>query len=292
MINENQEELAALEALHLLEGEEKARFDREAAQNPELLQRVDEMRVAAAALAHVAPPAEPPSGLKERILASAEGRSRAAEHSKEPKRLLSFPVLVAWTVAACFVLTTAWTAQLYFSALNRNALLVLQQRLADDELQAARNRIESERLLDARELELAKQGEEEARHEVAVLTQKMKDSDDLAKMKIAALVSLAGDSAQALAVAVWDPANQRGVLSVEKLPAAMMDRDYQLWVIPTGAGSAPVSAGIFQVDPATGAGRTTFTAGRPIAAVAKFAISLEPKGGSIAPVGKIVLASQ
>jgi hypothetical protein len=195
-------------------------------------------------------------------------------------------------VAACFVLTTAWTAQLYFSAIGRNALLVDQQRLADDELQAARNRIESERLLDARELELAKQGEEEARREVAVLTQKMKDSDDLAKMKIAALVSLAGDSAQALAVAVWDPANQRGVLSVEKLPAALSDRDYQLWVIPTGAGSAPVSAGIFQIDPATGAGRTTFTARRPIAAVAKFAISLEPKGGSISPVGRIVLASQ
>jgi len=292
MINENQEELAALEALHLLEGEEKARFDREAAQNPELLRRVDELRAAAAALAHVAPPAEPPSGLKERILASAEGRGQAGEPSKEPRRLLSFPVLIGWSVAACFVLTTAWTAQLYFSAIARNALLVEQQRLADDELQAARNRIESERLLDNRELELAKQGEEEARREVAVLAQKMKDSDDLAKMKIAALVSLAGDSPQALAIAVWDPANQRGVLSVEKLPAALSGRDYQLWVIPTGAGSAPVSAGIIQVDPATGAGRTTFTAVRPIAAVAKFAISLEPKGGSISPVGKIVLASQ
>jgi len=292
MINENQEDLAALEALHLLEGEEKARFDREAVQNPELLRRVDELRSAAAAIAHVAPLAEPPPGLKERILDSAEGRSHAGKPSNEPRRLLSFPVLIAWSVAACFVLTTAWTAQLYFSALNRNALLVLQQRLADDELQAARNRIESERLLDRRELELARQGEEEARHEVAVLTQKMKDSDDLAKMKIAALVSLAGDSAQALAVAVWDPANQRGVLSVEKLPAALRDRDYQLWVIPTGAGSAPVSAGIFQIDPATGAGRTTFTARRPIAAVAKFAISLEPKGGSISPVGRIVLASQ
>jgi anti-sigma-K factor RskA len=292
MINEHQEELAALEALHLLEGEEKARFDQEAARNPELLRRVDELRAAAAALAHVAPTIEPPSSLKERILTSAESRRQAGEPSNVPKRLLSFPVLIGWSVAACLALTTAWAAQLYFTAFDRNARLVAQQKLADDELQAARSQIESERQANSRELELAKQSEEEARREVAALTQRMKDRDDLAQMKIAALVSLAGDSAQALAVAVWDPENQRGVLSVEKLPAALADKDYQLWVIPTGAGSAPVSAGIFSVDPATGAVRTAFTARKPIQAVAKFAISLEPKGGSIAPVGKIVLVSQ
>lgn len=286
MINDNQEELAALEALHLLEGDDKTRFDEEAARNPELLQKVDELREAAAALAHVAPPAEPPSNLKERILASAEGRG--SEHS----RRILFPVIIAWAAAAFFALTAAWTAHLYFTSLARNALLVDQQKLADDELRSARSRIKSERLLSGRELALASRNAEEARREVVVLMQKMKERDDLAQMKIAALVSLAGDSAQALAVAVWDPENQRGVLSVEKLPAAMQDRDYQLWVIPTGAGSAPVSAGIFQVDPVTGAGRTLFKAGKPIEAVAKFAISLEPKGGSPAPVGKIVLISQ
>ena len=105
MINEHQEELAALEALHLLEGEEKARFDQEAARNPELLRMVDELRAAAAALAHVAPTIEPPSSLKERILTSAESRRQAGEPSNVPKRLLSFPA-VSYTHLGAAVLRT------------------------------------------------------------------------------------------------------------------------------------------------------------------------------------------
>jgi anti-sigma-K factor RskA len=298
MIDEHQEERAALDALDLLEGEEKARFDAEVARNPELRRHVEELRAAATALAHTAPQIDPPAGLKERILAAAPTRyvPAAPAHSQPSNKLLSFPILIAWAAAACFALSTAWTARLYVMARTQSAVLMDQQKLADAELQALRNRYEAERLLTTRELALARDRAAHSQDQVAQLEQKLKNESDLAQMRIAALVSLAGNSPQALAVAVWDPENQRGVLSVGKLPAAGPGKDYQLWVIPASTQAVPkphpISAGVFKVDPGTNSARTLFRADEPVASVATFAVSVEPTGGSRAPSSDIVLLGQ
>ena len=110
----------------------------------------------------------------------------------------------------------------------------------------------------------------------------------IADYKIATLASLLGTSSQAGAVAVWNPASQEGVLTVQKLPALAADKDYQLWVVDPQY-SIPVDGGVFKVDPATGEGRLIFHPNRPVKTVAKFAVSLERKGGVPKAEGPMVL---
>ncbi|HEY1108323.1 MAG TPA: hypothetical protein VGE76_06815, partial [Opitutaceae bacterium] len=76
MIDEHQEELAALYAFDLLEGEERARFEAALAQDPQLQALVHELRETSAQLAH-AQATPPPAALKDRVLASIAGRAGA-----------------------------------------------------------------------------------------------------------------------------------------------------------------------------------------------------------------------
>ena len=52
-----------------------------------------------------------------------------------------------------------------------------------------------------------------------------------------------------------------------------------------------VDGGVFSVDPATGEARITFHANKPVKSVAKFAVSLERKGGVPKAEGPMVLLS-
>jgi anti-sigma-K factor RskA len=81
------------------------------------------------------------------------------------------------------------------------------------------------------------------------------------------------------------------VLTVSKLPAVAAEKDYQLWVIDSHY-AAPVSGGVFAVDPATGRAHVIFRADKPVHSIAKFAVSLERKGGAAEPEGPIVLLSE
>ncbi len=123
---------------------------------------------------------------------------------------------------------------------------------------------------------------------VADLTRRLAAQGTLADYKIATLASLLGNSPQALAVAVWNPLNQEGVLTVQKLPALADDKDYQLWVVDPQY-PIPVDGGVFRVDPATGEARLSFRPNLPVKTVAKFAVSLERKGGVPKAEGPMVL---
>jgi anti-sigma-K factor RskA len=89
-------------------------------------------------------------------------------------------------------------------------------------------------------------------------------------------------------VAYWS-ASGGLLVSAAGLPTLTADRVYQLWVIPPGAGSAPVSAGFLTVAPA---GAATFAASSPVIRTrpAAIAISVEPAGGSPGPTTDPVLA--
>jgi anti-sigma-K factor RskA len=331
MIDERQEELAALAAFDLLEGGEKAQFDGEMARNPALRRRVDELRMAANALAHASPVVPPPPGLKDRILASAEARRQvSAPRPVASAKIIPFPVVIAWAAAACFAGALAVTGQMYFSARQHNAVLADQQRAADLQLTITQTRLEAQRLLHERELATLRHDRDQAlaaaqaqkagtaadlaaaleksrklseqlatvsrqvsaaQTQIVALTARMQREGDLAQMKISTLASLLGNTPQAQAVAVWNPARQEGVISLAKLPLAGADKDYELWVIPEGKGATPIAAGLVSIA-ADGSGRSVFRADKPVAAVAKFAVTLEPKGGGPAPAGKAVLVSE
>jgi anti-sigma-K factor RskA len=283
MIGDRQEELASLHAFGLLEGPELEQFLSELEGNPELQRRVAELKVAATALAHSAPEAVPPEALKARVLASVDARSgarRASPGSPAQGNVVRFPAWIPWLAAACIGAAALYTQRQYAAARAENASLGEETRVALASLDQARAQ-----LADAKHLVT------EYSRQVAELSTKLKDEGDLAHFKIATLASMLGNTPAAVAVAVWDPSRAQGVLEVSKLPALATEKDYQLWVIDAQYPT-PVSAGVFVVDPATGEAHITFRANKPVHAIAKFAVSLERKGGAQSPQGPIVLLSQ
>jgi anti-sigma-K factor RskA len=276
MIDDSRHDLAALFALDLLEGPDRDAFLAEIGRDAELCSQVRELRATACRLAHASPKVLPPAELRARILASAgAGPDLALPSSSRTFRLI--PILVPWAVAACLALAVAQTARLYLVASSETAALREQGALADIELRTVRNQLEAERIVGGREL--------------LDVRSALADSADLARFKISTLASMLGNSPKALAVAVWDPLRQQGVIEVSRLPAAAADKDYQLWVIDSQY-PAPVSAGVFEIDPATGGGHATFRTVKPIGMPSKFAVSLEPRGGSREPSGPVVLVSE
>jgi len=293
MNDDHFEELAALAAFDLLEGAEKAEFAAMLERDPALRARALALREAGSTLAHVAPAAIPPPELKARILASAAAGVSAPAKSN----LIAFPVLLAWAAAACFALVAAWMGELYMGSRAQARALHDEMALAALTLQSARNQMEAEHIIHRQELADAQGQVAEATHryadserQITALDQRLKSQGDLANFKISTLASLLGNTPQALAVAVWDPARQQGVLSVSKLPTLAKNQDYQLWVIdPQYPG--PVSGGVFAIDPENGTAHVTFKADKLIKTPAKFAVSREAKGGGDSPKGPIVLLS-
>lgn len=327
MIDDRNEELASLYALDLLEGAEKAGFEAALARDPELRRHVEALRAAAADLARLAPPAEPPPELRARVLSSLGSRPalRVAPAAAEAHRAPILPfsrVLIPWAIAASLAVATLWSARTAWTLRSENAVIRDQQQLADLNLRSLRNGMEAERIIRQQQLsdaqralaDASRQENEsrqqlaqlrqdvdaaqqkfaeatrqagEAGRQIAQLTQKLKKEGDLAQFKIATLASMLGNSPQALAVVVWNPMEQEGMIKLAKLDMPAAGMDYQLWLI--GPDGKPISGGVVTMNPATGEAHTMFTATQQVNSVAKFAISLEQKGGMPEPHGKIVM---
>jgi len=282
MIDEPHEELAALSAFGLLEGAELTDFEARLAGDPALARLVRELRESASQLSFIAPAAKPSPELRARLLARLETAAAwRAQASVVPFRI---PAWLPWAAAACLTIASAWLGQLYVGSRFEAASLRDQQALADFQLRATRNQLEAERLIARHQVSAVTE-------QIAALERELKTQGDLANYKIATLASLLGNSPQALAVAVWNPARQEGVLVVEKMPALAEDKDYQLWLVDPQY-PIPVDGGVFTVNPATGEAHVTFKAGKPVKSVAKFAVSLERKGGVPKAEGPMVLLSQ
>lgn len=282
MIDEQHEELASLYVLGLLEGAELANFEQSLAADPALGRLVRELRETTSQLACTAPDAVPPPELRARLLDQLD----TAANWRAQGNVLSFhfPAWLPWAAAACFAIACAWLGQLYIGSRYEAATQRDLMAVADFQLRSAHHQLEAERIIASHQLSSAIE-------QLAALDRQLKEEGDLAKFKIATLASLAGNTPQALAVAVWNPARQEGVLSVEKLPALAADKDYQLWLVDPQY-PIPVDGGVFTVDPATGEAHITFKANKPIKSVAKFAVSLERKGGVPKAEGPMVLLSQ
>jgi len=310
MIDERQQELAALYALDLLDNnEERSAFEVALTRDAALRDLVRELRESAGAYALTVPQVAPAPELKARVLARIQtaSASRPADNIIRPSAFaFRFWQVVPWAAAVVFAFASAWLGQLYLSGRAENALLRDQQQLADLELRSARQQTEAERLIANRQIANATQRIAELDREIAQsskqlaatssqiseLREKLQTEGDLAQFKIATLASLAGNSPAALAVAVWNPSRQEGVFKIEKMPRPGSDQDYELWVIDP-AQSKPVSAGVFAVG-ADGVARVQFKPESPIATAAKFAVSRERKGGAPAhsgPQGQVLMLS-
>ena len=268
MIDERHEELAALYALGLLEGAERSAFEAEMAGNAELAALVDSLNTTATDLAFSAPQLSPPPELKARILA-------ATAAPVESSKTVAFPLLrlVPWGLAAALAVTTTWLSFQNLSLRSDNNMLVTERRLAEIAYKTASNQLSERSLL--------------AETMINDLGRQLSEQHDLTRLKITALASLAGNTPEAQAIAVWDPTRETGLLTVDHLPVIGDNQDYQIWVIDP-AYPIPVDGGVFKPG-ADGRAVLAFKGNKPVKGVSAFAISLEKKGGVPKAEGPIVL---
>jgi len=274
MIPERQEELAALHAFDLLEGAEKAAFESELSNSPELRSLTASFSADAVNLTLAAPQIEPPSGLKVRVMAAC-GAARSNAPTAPASNVVAFPLLrvAPWAAAAVLAVTAAWFARQAVALRDENTSLRTERQLAEVAYKMAQSQLKERSLL--------------AESMINDLGNKLRRSEDLAHLKVTALASLAGNTKEAQVIAVWDPQQQTGLLTMEKLPAIADTQDYQIWIVDP-AYPNPVNGGVFHID-SDGRVALPFKPDQPVAKAAAFAISLEKKGGVPKAEGPIIL---
>ncbi|WP_415907220.1 anti-sigma factor domain-containing protein [Oleiharenicola sp. Vm1] len=198
-----------------------------------------------------------------------------ASAAAQPDNVVPFSLarLAPWGLAACLALTAGFLGLRLVSLRAENAALRTERELAEVAYKMAQTQLGERTVL--------------AEKVIADLGARLKHTEDLSRLKITALASLLGNTPEAKAIAVWDPEQQSGLLTVEKLPAIAAEQDYQIWVIDPQY-PIPVDGGVFKPD-STGHAVLTFKADKPVKQAAAFAISLEKKGGVPKAEGPLVL---
>ncbi len=254
MIDEAQEELAALYSLGLLSDEETAQFEDQLHADVELREFVRELQDSAARLAYSVPAQLPPAAMRSRLLFKIQSQDAVLQPA--PASFSWLP----WTIAAAFAILASVLA-----------------------LDTARLR---------REVSTWRKASAEAQREIAVQheTAPPRAEDALSKLRIATLISQGAIAQGSIGIVAWDGTKQRGVLTLERLPPPGPAQDYQLWIIDPEYAK-PVSGGLVHVDD-NGNARLTFTVTVPIHAADKFAVSRERKGGVSTNQGPVVLLGQ
>lgn len=304
MIDEPTEEQASLYVLGLLEPEESALFKIRLAQDGELADLVAHLESAAAAVGRSVPPLAPPPALKMRLLSEIRPATLTPAWQN-----LSAP---RWALAASFALLAGagGLGLLYGHAdreakelqselqANQSALSKAQYRarqfqnkITQMETEQAGSQKAGEAL--QAELQAAQKDAQALRAELEASRQtiaSLQAKDELSQIRIATLTSLVPKTPKALAVVAWDPDRQRGLVKTTNMPAVRADQDYQLWIIDPGY-KQPVSAGTLQAQDAL-LPTAQFKPLQPITKAAKFAVSVERKGGAPEPQGPIVLISE
>jgi anti-sigma-K factor RskA len=274
MITAHHEELATLHAIGLLEGAERIAFERELADDTALQSMVRSLSETTALLALAAPSVNPPAALRASVLEAAEQPGPGA--GARPGGITSFIRWLPFAAAAGFAVAAFWLASRNSQLQRDNADLRQRSELAERAERAAGT---AQDQLKAQTLH--------AESLIRDLRQQLGEQRDLSQLKITALAALAGNTPEARAIAVWDPAQKTGLLTVERLPAISDEQDYQIWVVDP-AYPNPVDGGVFKPG-ADGRAVLTFKGNQSVGSVAAFAISLEKKGGVPKAEGPIVL---
>jgi anti-sigma-K factor RskA len=263
-MEERFEELAALNAFGMLEGDEKRTLDGVMLRDRALKDLCAELEDAAAHLAGAVTPLAPPSALKGRIRAKVRSRRSggAVAYSSGGSGFWTF---TGWAAAAAFAASSAW-------------------------LWMERERMNTRLVSAASELAAVQQTREGFEQQIATLSGEiasLQKRDALAQMRIATLQGSVDAYKQGVAVVVWDSEKHQGVLKLEKMPPVEAGKDYQLWVVDPKQ-PVPVDAGIVRVD-GEGFAKVEFKPVTDVTDASKFALSVEKEGGVPKGEGPIVL---
>lgn len=294
-MDQRHEELAALNALGMLESDEKRVLDGTALADKELRDLRAELEAAAAELAYLIGPVEPPASMKRRIREKL--RAKGAGRSFVPTAGAMIGML-GWVLAVALAAAAAWLwnerAKLTQDlAAGSKILASLTAPSASPEEKKPVRSLEEELKkmhadFDAKtaalngEIDAFKKREAEAQAKISQLTNEvdtMKKANAEARLEVATLSPNPDiwEFRRSSMVVVWDQSRDHGVLMLDRMPKVEAGRDYQLWVIDPKKPS-PVSAGVVAVD-SKGAVKTDFRPVEDVGEGVKFALTMEAKGG-------------
>lgn len=274
MEHQEYQELLALHALDALDASEARVLSEHLNTCAECRAELDEMRDAAALLAHASTPAAPRDEVRERILkdvrAGSRERQRVAETAGQVVPLRPHAPRSLWPNVLRLAAAIAFVALLV-------GVIVFWRR----DVRSRQEIAQLSRQLDTQQNDLLRERDMLARQREAL---------ELLNMPEAKKMALAGTQTaqKARAMFVYDQKSGRGMLMTEGLPMAPADMAYEVWFIPKG--HAPMPGKMFTVD---AAGHAMISDQVPMEARenAVIAITLEPKRGSAAPTGAIYLSS-
>lgn len=302
MDQERFEELAAMNALGMLENDEKRALDGAVARDKEVRLLTSELEQVTAELAYLVQPVEPPANMKKRIRAKmrAKGLKGAG---------VSRGVIIGgtgWALAASFALASVWlwkeragmtqqiaAASRAIAPVNNPATPVVDDgktRTLEEELKKRRDEFEAQKQALAKEIETLNKRETEAKAQNARLTAEvaaLKEQEQQSQLQIATLQSKVWEYRRSEMLVVWDQKRSQGVVMLDKMPKVDPDKDYQLWVVDPSKPN-PVSAGVVTVD-AKGSVKATFKPVEAVSGEAKFALSIEKKGGVPKSEGQLLM---
>ena len=304
MDEERFEELAAMNALGMLENDEKRALDGAIARDKEVRSLTLELEQVTAELAYLIQPVEPPANMKKRI--------RAKMRAKGVKGAgISRGVVIGgtgWALAAGFAVASVWlwqersgmTQQL--AAASRamapvNSVTPVspvrddgKARTLEEELKKRRDEFEAQKRALATEIESLRKQESDSKAQTAKLTAEvaaLKQQEQQSQLQIATLQSKVWEYRKSEMLVVWDQKRSQGVVVLDKMPKVQSDQDYQLWVVDPSKPD-PVSAGVVTVD-AKGSVKASFKTVEAVTGEAKFALSIEKKGGVPKSEGQLLM---
>lgn len=285
---------AALYALGVLDPEEARALELNMASDPALATLVRELQDTLAATTRALPSEAPPPALRNQVLDQIRLRKNQTSASPKPLRSTGSRAMsrLGWGLAAAFAISGVW---LYSERIRLEDNLAI---IAANEADARQAADLAKKLSAATSLEVIKAQAEAnslrtnlstAQTQLAQLTtevETLQQRNALAQVQIATLQSSVEEYSKGVAVVIWDEQSHQGILKLEKMPPVAVDKDYQLWVVEPG-NPKPVNAGVVKIN-ADGFAKVDFKPVIDVASAAKFALSVERKGGVPENEGPIV----
>lgn len=312
-MDEKYEELAALNALSMLESDEKRGLTGTCLANKELRDLVADLEITASQLACLIAPVEPPADMKRRIRAKIRSRGGQRLHLS-PAALIS---AAGWALVLVLTGIVLWLWQ-DRSQLS-SQLTAVSQAIAvrpepttteapkaevkeapaapainiEAELKKLRDDFAKKQAAQAAEIESLSKRETEAQAKITQLTaeaaaQKQREAE--AKFQITTQQTTVWEYRRGIMTVIWDDVRRQGVLILDKLPKVEAGKDYQLWVTDPQKPE-PISAGIVELDKA-GVARIQFKPAEEVGPEVKFSLSVEVKGGAPKREGELIFSGQ
>ena len=275
----------ALYALGVLDPEEARALEQHMASDPALTTLVRELQDTLAATTRALPGEAPPAELRTRVLEQIRERQGLPTPTKVRATGTSSWGRLGWGLAAAFAVSSAWL----FTERTRleESLQVIVANEAAAREQTALAQADAQRLQgELQRLQANLTTSETRLTQLRAELQALQQRNALAQMQIATLQSTVDEYKQGVAVVVWDSEKNQGILKLDKMPAVAPDKDYQLWVVDP-AKPRPVNAGVIKMD-ANGFARIDFKPVMDVTEAAKFAVSVEAKGGVPENEGPII----